>query len=54
MTFDLRARTESRAPTIWAEINPKTDSPLIPVGASVKMREIVTAGFANEVEAVKK
>jgi hypothetical protein len=35
-------------------MKPKTDALSIPAGASVKIRAIVTAGLANDVEEVKK
>ena len=42
------------APASWATMNSGTDARAIPEKLSVKARPIVTAGFANEVEAVKK
>src|SRR5688572_9728388 len=41
-----------RAPRTWTMTNPGTSSGRIPVNVSVKARATVTAGFANDVEAV--
>ena len=41
-------------PRIWAAINFGAHAGAIPAAESVKIRPIVTAGFANDVELVKK
>ena len=43
-----------KAPRIWAAINLRTHSGAIPANESEKIRPTVTAGFAKEVELVKK
>jgi hypothetical protein len=42
------------APRIWAAINLGAHSGAIPAKESLKVLPIVTAGFANDVELVKK
>ncbi len=41
-----------RAPTIWAAMNPGAELGAMPAKVSEKIRPIVTAGLANEVELV--
>ena len=40
-------------PTIWPEIKYLRDVGAMPVKVSVKVRAMVTAGFANDVDEVK-
>jgi hypothetical protein len=42
------------APRIWAAINLGAHSGAIPANESVNVRPMVTAGFAKDVELVKK
>ena len=51
---NLKAEYPMAAPTIWAAINAGTDEKLIPENESVRLRAIVTAGLAKEVDEVKK
>ena len=44
--------TASAAPTSWAKMKPGASSGLIPENVSVRARATVTAGLANDVEAV--
>jgi hypothetical protein len=50
----LARPTPKAAPIIWARIKAGVDSSAMPVNESVKLREIVIAGFANEVDEVKR
>ena len=51
-TSHLKSNVAARAPAIWAAMKPGTSLGLIPANVSLKDRAIVTAGFANEVDAV--
>ena len=44
--------TPSRPPTSWAPTKPGTDAGAMPANVSEKIRPTVTAGLANDVEAV--
>jgi hypothetical protein len=50
----LTNATPSIAPISWAIMKGKTEAGLIPAKVSENTRPIVTAGFAKDVEEVKK
>jgi hypothetical protein len=51
-TNHLKSSVAANAPASWAATNPPTSAGLIPAKVFVMDRATVTAGFANEVEAV--
>ena len=51
-TNHLKSKVAAKAPPSWAETNPTVSAGLIPAKVSVMERASVTAGLANDVEAV--